>query len=384
MITGNNKLHLSATILLFSILLLSCGNKQDRSYTNPEMDSLLALIQLPEGFSISIYADSVPNARSLALGDKGTVFVGNRREDKVYALVDEDNDGRADKRYIIDEGMNMPNGVAFRNGALYVAEVNKVWRYDNIEDNLATPPAKVLVSDNYPGDGHHGWKYIAFGPDDKLYVPIGAPCNICDNSTTDTRYASITRMNPDGSDYEVFANGVRNSVGFDWHPQTKELWFTDNGRDNLGDDVPNDELNRAYEQGLHFGYPYCHAGDVKDPEFGDNHPCGNYIPPTQKLAPHTASLGMKFYTGDMFPADYKDQIFIAEHGSWNRTDPIGYRVTLVKLDGNKAVSYEPFAEGWLQKGVPWGRPVALLQLPDGSLLVSDDYGGRVFRITYKQ
>lgn len=364
------------TIIVVLIPNTSCKNKALEETEEPRLKN----IQLPEGFSISIFA-KVPNARSMTIGDNGTIFVGNRKEDKVYALVDEDKDGKADKTYIIAEGMTSPNGVAFRKGALYVAEIDKVWRFDDIENNLKTPPAKVLVSDNFPGDRHHGWKFIDFGPDDKLYVPVGAPCNICNDAEKDPRYASITRMNPDGSDFEVYAHGIRNTVGFTWHPQTKEMWFTDNGRDMMGDDIPNDELNHAKEKGMHFGYPYCHAGDVADPEYGAGHPCADYTPPVQKLAPHTASLGLTFYTGDMFPSSYKNQILIAEHGSWNRSEPIGYRVTLVKLDGDNAISYEPFAEGWLENGKAWGRPVDVLQLPDGSILVSDDFANVIYRIT---
>lgn len=368
------------TILLLLITVsISCKNKALQQTENP----MLAAIQLPDGFYIDIYADDVPNARSMALGNNGTVFVGNRKEDKVYALVDENNDGKADKKYIIAEGMNSPNGIAFKDGALFVAEIDKVWRFDNIEANLSTPPQKVLVSDNFPNDGHHGWKYIAFGPDNKLYVPVGAPCNICDEAQNNEQYASITRMNIDGTKHEVYAHGIRNTVGFAWHPQTNELWFTDNGRDMMGDDIPNDELNRAPQAGMHFGYPYCHAGDISDPEFGKGKSCNDYIPPVQKLAPHTAALGMKFYTGNMFPTAYQNQILIAEHGSWNRSEPIGYRVTLVKLNGNKAISYEPFAAGWLKDGKAWGRPVDILQLPDGSILVSDDFANVVYRITYK-
>lgn len=360
--------------------LSGCGNSALKRTENP----ILADIQLPPGFSISIFADNITNARSMTRGEKGTIFVGSRKEGNVYALVDKDNDGKADKQYTIAKDLNMPNGVAFRDGSLYIAEVDKVWRIDNIEDHLDNPPAKVLVSNNFPDDAHHGWKYIAFGPDGKLYVPVGAPCNICENSTTNKQYASITRMNPDGSEHEVYSHGIRNTVGFAWHPVTNELWFTDNGRDMLGDDLPNDELNRAPEKDMHFGYPYCHAGYISDPEFGEGHPCEDYTPPVQKLAPHTASLGMKFYTGDMFPAEYKNQILIAEHGSWNRSEPIGYRVTLVKLNGNEAVSYEPFATGWLKDGKAWGRPVDILQLPDGSVLVSDDYANAIYRITYNQ
>lgn len=364
--------------ILFCVCSTACRNKALQKTEDPRLND----IKLPPGFHISLFADTIDNARSLALGDKGTVFVGNRSGDKIYAIVDEDNDGTADKKYILAKGLNMPNGVAFHKGALYVAEVNKIWRFDNIENRLSNPPQPVLISDNYPSDKHHGWKYIAFGPDDKLYVPVGAPCNICDDNENDNRYASITRMNADGSDFEVFASGIRNTVGFAWHPQTKELWFTDNGRDMLGDDSPPDELNNAPKPGMHFGYPYCHAGDIKDPEYGDRHPCSDFTPPVQKLAPHTAALGMKFYTGDMFPAAYKNQVFIAEHGSWNRSEPIGYRIMMVKLEGNKAISYEPFAEGWLENGKAWGRPVDILQLKDGSLLVSDDFANVIYRISY--
>lgn len=374
--------YFTLTIALSALCTFNsaCKNKALHKVEDPR----LADIKLPAGFHISIFADNVDNARSLAMGDKGTIFVGNRQGDKVYALVDKDADGVADERYTIASGMNMPNGVAFRQGALYVAEVNKIWRFDNIEANLAHPPKPVLVSDNFPGDAHHGWKYIAFGPDNKLYVPVGAPCNICDDNEKDPRYASITRMNADGSGFEVYAHGIRNTVGFTWHPDTKALWFTENGRDQMGDDIPGDELNTAPQANMHFGYPYCHAGTIKDPEYGYKHACSEFIPPVTVLAPHTAALGVKFYTGSMFPAEYKNRVIIAEHGSWNRSEPIGYRLTMVKLDGDKSVSYEPFAEGWLKNGKAWGRPVDVLQLKDGSLLVSDDFANVIYRITYSQ
>lgn len=345
-------------------------------------DPSLEHIKLPDGFHISIYADNVENARSMVMSENGTLFVGSRGAGNVYAIIDENHDYKADTVYTIASGMNMPNGVAIKDGALYVAEVDKVWRYDDIDNNLTSPPQKVLVSDNFPSDGHHGWKYIAFGPDGKLYVPVGAPCNICDDHKRNPQYASITRMNPDGSEHEVFAHGVRNTVGFTWHPTTNKMWFTDNGRDMMGNDIPPDELNHAPDSGMHFGYPYCHGGDIADPRYGNEHDCSEFTPPAQKLGPHVASLGVKFYTGNMFPANYKNQILIAEHGSWNRDTPIGYRVSLVKLDSNKAISYETFAEGWLQNGKAWGRPVALLQLEDGSLLVSDDFANCIYRITY--
>ena len=338
-------------------------------------------IKLPPGFHISVYAE-VPNARSLTLSPKGILFVGNRNGDNVYAVVDKDKDGKGDQVYTIASGLEMPNGVAFRSGALYVAEVDRVIRFDDIENHLSNPPKPVLVTDNYPNDGHHGWKFIAFGPDGKLYVPVGAPCNVCERDNP--LYASITRINPDGSDQEIFAHGVRNTVGFDWHPQTKELWFTDNGRDMMGDNMPADELNYAPKKGMHFGFPYVHQGDVLDPEFGTGKKTDEYVKPVQKLGPHVAALGMRFYTGNMFPHEYKNQIFIAEHGSWNRSTAIGYRVMLVKVDGNKSVSYEPFAEGWLDGKKAWGRPVDVLVMPDGALLISDDMNGVVYRVTYKK
>ncbi len=339
-------------------------------------------IKLPPGFKIEIFADNVPGARSMALSPNGVLFVGTR-DNNVYAIVDTNKDNKADDVIIIASGLNSPNGVAFRNGSLYVAEISKVWRYDDIENNMNNPPEPVLVSDGFPNDGHHGWKFIAFGPDGKLYVPVGAPCNICLRDD-DQRYASIMRMNPDGSELEVFAHGIRNTVGFSWHPQTNELWFTDNGRDMLGDDIPPDELNRASQKDLHFGYPFVHGGDIPDPDFGVGVDLNQYVKPMQKLGPHVAALGMRFYTGTMFPEEYRNQIFIAEHGSWNRSKKIGYRVMLVKLSGNEVVSYEPFAEGWQQGDSVSGRPVDVLVMPDGSLLVSDDYGGVIYRISYPQ
>jgi len=341
----------------------------------------LEQIKLPPGFRIEIYASGVPNARSMTLSPNGTLFVGTRTEGNVYAIVDRNGDHKADDVITIARGLNMPNGVAFRDGALYVAEVRRILRYDDIEARLQTPPKPGVVSDAFPGDRHHGWKFIRFGPDGMLYVPVGAPCNICEPNPD--RYAVITRMRPDGSGLEPFARGVRNTVGFDWHPDTQELWFTDNGRDWMGDDLPPDELNRAPRSGLHFGYPYCHGADIADPEFGAKRPCSAFTPPAQNLGPHVAALGMRFYTGTMFPGEYHHQIFIAEHGSWNRSTPIGYRVTLVRLQNNRAVSYEVFADGWLQRGRAWGRPVDVLVMPDGALLVSDDRANVIYRISYR-
>ncbi len=275
----------------------------------------------------------------------------------------------------------MPNGVAFRDGALYVAAVTQVLRYDKVESLLDDPPAPAIVRSDFPEESWHGWRYIAFGPDDKLYMAIGAPCNSCRRD--DERFATIVRMNPDGSEVEIVVRGVRNSVGFDWRPSTGEMWFTDNGRDWLGNDAPPDELNRLVTVGGHFGFPYCHGGAIRDDEFTDRS-CDEFVPPAQRLDPHVASLGMRFYTGTMFPESYRGQIFIAEHGSWNRIPPSGYRITMVRLNGNRPVSYEPFAVGWLRAGRASGTPVDLLVLPDGSMLVSDDRAGKIYRIAYRQ
>jgi glucose/arabinose dehydrogenase len=340
-------------------------------------------IKLPQGFKITTYAEDVKNARSMALSPNGTLFVGTRDEGSVYALRDTNNDLRADQKFVLITGLKMPNGVAFRDGSLYVAEVNRILRFDNIEANLANPGKPTVVYDKYPTETHHGWKYIAFGPDGKLYVPVGAPCNIC-KSDKDI-FASITRLNPNGTGMEIVQHGIRNTVGFTWHPQTKELWFTDNGRDMMGDDKPGCELNRATQDGQHFGYPFIHQGNLPDPEFGKGKNTADYVAPVQVLGPHVAALGMEFYTGSQFPNQYKNQVLIAEHGSWNRSKKIGYRVTLVTLDDNqKAISYKPFAEGWLMEAEDdaWGRPVDLELLPDGSVLVSDDYADAIYRIYY--
>jgi len=336
-------------------------------------------ISLPDGFVISVFADQVENARQLARGDQGVIFAGSRRAGKVYAITDPDQDQVANRVYTIASGLKMPTGIAYRDGSLYVAAVDRVLRFDDIENRLDDPPQPVVINDSFP-DRHHGWKFIAFGPDGMLYVPVGAPCNICD----EPGFAEIKRMRADGSGLETYARGVRNTVGFDWDPVTDELWFTDNGRDMLGDNMPACELNHAPRQGMHFGYPYCHAGDVPDPEFGQGKSCQDYVPPAQKLGPHVAPLGMLFYTGPQFPEQYQNQILIAEHGSWNRSEKIGYRVTLVTLDAQRrATSYTAFASGWLQGEENWGRPVDLLQLPDGSLLLSDDQAGVIYRISHE-
>ena len=323
----------------------------------------------------------------MALSPSGTLFVSTRQAGNVYAVRDDDGDQSADRVLILDRGLNMPNGVAFRNGALYVAEVNRVLRYDDIEANLTTPPEPLVLNDTLPTERLHGWKFIAFGPDGRLYVPVGGPCNVCDNEEADPRFATILSMQPDGSDLQIYARGVRNSVGFDWHPVTDELWFTNNGRDRLGDTQPSDTLNHAPEPGFHFGFPFCHQGNIQDPDF-NTRPCSEFRAPAQRLGPHVASLGMEFYTGDMFPEAYRNQIFIAEHGSWNRSAEAGhtgYRLTLARLEGDRVVGYDTFAEGWLEAtNEAWGRPVDVQVMPDGALLMTDDRVGAIYRITYAE
>ena len=341
-------------------------------------DERLATIRLPDGFVIEPFAD-VPNARQMAWGEQGTLFVGTRRDGRVFAVTD--GDGRGERVREIASGLQMPSGVAFHDGALYVGAVSTILRFDDIESRLDNPPAPVVVTDRLPSDQHHGWKVLGFGPDGLLYAPVGAPCNVC---RVDGYYGSVLRMRPDGSEIEVYARGVRNSVGLAWHPVTGELWFTDNGRDHLGDDLPPCELNRAREAGLHYGFPFCHAGTLGDPNLGGDGECADAEPPAQALGPHVAPLGLAIHSGTNLPDSYRGAVFIAEHGSWNRTRKIGYRITVVRLadDHRTALGYETFADGWLKNERAWGRPADVLEAPDGSLMVSDDRAGKVYRIRY--
>ena len=388
-----NKLQFRSVSALICLVILCNTNEPLFSQSKASDSSVAAItaksaklpldrIKLPEGFSIAVYAE-VEGARSMVMSPSKTLFVGTQGSGKVYAVKDIDGDHIADKKWILASGLNNPNGVAVKNGALYVAEINKVTRFPNIEQNLANPGKGSVIYDKFPKDWPHGWKYIAFGPDGKLYVPVGAPFNIGEPTA---QYASLFRMNDDGTGFEKFASGIRNTVGFTWHPTTRELWFTDNGRDQMGDDVPFDELNTAPKAGMNFGYPYYHSGTVKDPEFGGNHSASEFTPPAINLGPHVAALGLKFYTGKMFPAEYKNQIFIAEHGSWNRSKKLGYRISLVKMKNGKAIGYGTFASGWLNDTTQsqFGRPVDVLVLEDGSMLVSDDLAGVIYRITYKK
>lgn len=393
--------YLKPLIFSFSIGLLSlnasCQGKLSEgsspSGTNKldirsaKADVKLDQIKLQPGFKIEVWAADVPNARSMAISDNGIVFVGNRQEKNVYALVDENGDGTADTKFILAEGLKMPNGVAYKDGDLYVAEVSRILRFKDIKNTLNNPSFEV-VYDQYPSKTHHGWKFIAFGPDGLLYVPVGAPCNICESE--EEIFASITRLDvtKSGSKPELVAHGVRNTVGFDWHPETKEMWFTDNGRDMLGDDTPDCELNRLTEDGQHFGYPYWHAGTVKDPDFGSKgKEVSAYVAPAAKLGAHVAPLGMRFYEGEMFPATHKNQAIIAKHGSWNRSKKSGYEVVMAKIDATgKVTGQEVFATGWLDEASQevWGRPVDVQELPDGSLLISDDMANCIYRVSYSK
>ena len=339
-------------------------------------------LKLPPGFKIEVWATGMPGARAMARGDNGKIYIGTRAIGRVYELTD--NGKERTNRVVVDK-LVQPAGVAFKNGSLYVMAINKVLRYDGIEKNPTVAPVDLTAKFNLPPEQHHNWKYIAFGPDGKLYVPFGAPCNICALPTPE--YAQIRRYNPDGSGMEVLATGVRNSVGFDWHPTTKQLWFTNHGRDWMGDDKPNDTLSRMQKTGLNYGFPHCHQGNIPDDVIKKDNPCAGVEQPVALMGPHSAVMGMKFYTGKMFPAEYKNVAFVARKGSWNRNQKIGYDVVMVKsgADGKNA-KVTPFITGFMNPADQsfWGRPAYLLQMPDGSMLISDEQLGAVYRVTYNK
>lgn len=380
--------------LIFSVIMLtvfSSDANAQRQSRRPVLD--VSKITLPDGFKIEIYAKDVPNARAMALTPSGILFVGSRRSRVLTAVIDSNNDFKADKVIEVDRDLFFPTGIAFKNGTLYVAEVNQIVKYENIENTYDKNPTKVVVYDKLSDKTHHGWKYLDIGPDGKLYFDIGAPSNA---DMHELPFATMARINTDGTGFEHYVYGVRHSVGFDWDPRTDEMWFTDNGRDNWfpsgsvrTNDIPPDELNHVTKQGEHFGFPYYFGTDLKDPRYGNDEPLSKFTPTAMNLAPHAAALGMKFYTGNMFPAEYKNHIFIAEHGSWNINGGKPYngnRITLVKVENNKAVSYETFADGWLvgDGRSRMGRPVDIEIMPDGSMLVSDDYANVIYRISYNK
>jgi glucose/arabinose dehydrogenase len=336
-----------------------------------------AKLKVPQGFNIEVYASGMTNAREMALGDKGTVFVGSRLVDKVYAIVNKD--GKREVK-VLASGLYRPNGVAFHNGTLYIAELSQVSKIDNVEDHLDDPPKPTVIYDKLPKDEAHGWKFIAIGPDNKLYVPVGQPGN---NVLHDDAHGQIRRMDLDGKNDEVYALGVRNTVGFDWNPENKQMYFTDNGRDWLSEDVPQDELNRITKKGEDFGAPYCYQGNIPDPEFGWGHSCSEFVPPVGLMGPHAAALGMRFYTGNMFPKSYKNAIIVARHGSWNKTNKFGGDVVVVHLDKEgKVKDIEPLVTGFLQDNKYIGRPDDVMLMKDGSILISDDWNGAVYRVSY--
>jgi glucose/arabinose dehydrogenase len=359
-------------LMLRMILIMIILVMHSTSCADPVQSSK---IKLPGNFEIEIYASGIESARAMTFADDGTLFVGSKNG-SVYAIT------KNRDVHIIDNNLRLPIGIDFHNHDLYVSDLSKIRKYKNILSNLKQPPGPVVIYSTLPDDTHHGGKFIKFGPDNKLYINIGAPCNVCIKE--DERYGTISRMGPDGGNFEIFARGVRNSVGFDWHPETNEMWFTDNGRDWMGDDSPPDELNRASAKGLHFGFPFIHGKYVKDPDYWSRKPAVDFVPAAYELQAHVASLGMRFYTGYMFPGYYKNGVFIAEHGSWNRSEKIGYRISFIKIKSNKAVSYEIFASGWLHNGKVTGRPTDVEVGPEGALYVSDDRADVIYRIYYKQ
>jgi len=381
----NSRNTFIASLLPIILLTTICAGAHSQKIgvaNNPmtvNVDEYLSKIQLPEGFEISIYARDVSNARSLALSENNVLYAGSRRGGKVHAIIDTNGDSIGDEVKIIAEGLNNPNGVAIKNGDLYVAEVSRILRFSDIDNNINENPKYTVVTDKYPSEGHHGWKFIRFGPDGKLYVPVGAPCNTCE---PDANHAIITRINDDGSNKEVFVKGVRNTVGFDWQPTTKQFWFTDNGRDMFGDDTPPEELNRVTAVGEHFGFPYRYGKTVVDSEYTTDKRAEDFSPPQMEFPAHSAGLGMRFYTGNSFPSEYKNDIFIAYHGSWNRSEPQGYYIMRVDMEEGEIKNHELFASGWLIDEKYWGRPVDIEIMADGSMLVSDDHANVIYRIQH--
>ncbi|MCB9681061.1 MAG: PQQ-dependent sugar dehydrogenase [Alphaproteobacteria bacterium] len=374
---------LIASLLVYAWVRFRVVPQNHTAAAVPPTDDRVAGLHVPPGFRIDVVTKDAPDARGMAWGPDGVLFVGSRSAGNVYAVVDADGDHHPERVVVVASGLDMPVGVDVHDGDLYASSMDRIVRFPDLAHHLDDPPAPVLVTDALPQERPHGWKFIRFGPDGRLYVPIGAPCNACE-TPADPRFGTIGSMNADGSDPRIEARGVRNSVGFDWDPVTGDLWFTDNGRDLLGDDTPPCELNHLVHRGDHFGFPYCHGVDIPDPDLGRAHPCRDYVPPALALRAHVAPLGMRFYTGSAFPARYRGAIFLAEHGSWNRTTPQGYQVDVVFLDDDRqVVAYEPFVTGWLQGEEAWGRPVDVLVHPDGSLYVSDDRAGWIYRVWWE-
>ncbi len=359
-------------------LLISSFTYAETSNSQQSTNLPLEKIKLPPGFSIQLWA-TIPDAKSLAIGKQGTVFVSSKTTGSIYAI--SQSDGKEKQVRIIANGLKSPSGITYHEGTLYVTALNRIFRFDQIENNLDQINEPVIIYDNLPKESFHSTRYMAVGHDNLLYISVGAPCDACEADPM--RYALIARLNPNGSNFEVYAQGIRNSLGFDWHPKTHELWFSDIGRDWMGEDLPPDELNYAATQGLHFGFPNCHAGKILDPKYGAKRGCDKSQAPIAELEPHVSPHGIKFYSGRMFPPEYHDQLIIAEHGSWNRRAPVGFRLQHFQLKNNQIVKKEIFAEGWFNDQKVWGRPTDLLVMPDGALLVSDDLAGAIYRISYQ-
>lgn len=372
-------------VLAFTGLWAGSGHSgapaQAASAPPPTTDHpVLKKLNLPEGFQIRVLSSGLNNARQMALDDDGTLFIGTRndRQGRVYAVPNALGTAKP-KVVTLATGLTLPNGVAERDGDLYVGDLNRILRFADIGQHLEANAPFEVVTDQFPRERHHGWKYIKFGPDGQLYVPVGAPCNIC--QPDDSKFAALFRMDTASGATEIVARGIRNTVGFAWHPETGHLWFTDNGRDLMGDDIPPDEVNEITSDGQHFGYPFVHATDVLDPEFGVGKNPADYTPPVIEIQAHSAAVGATFYMGEQFPDRYRNALFIAEHGSWNRSSKVGYRISVIVFEGGQP-RYEPFITGWLEDQANWGRPNDVLAAPDGSLLISDDQYGAVYQITY--
>ncbi|OUS71242.1 sorbosone dehydrogenase [Pseudoalteromonas sp. A601] len=342
--------------------------------------NILKELSVAQGFEVSIFADDVENARQIAVSKKGIVYVGSRKAGKVYALIDHNSDGVADKQILVASDLSMPSGLAIKGDDLYVGEVHRIIRFKNIDKQLKAPKYEV-VYDALPTERHHGWKFLRFAPTGELIIPVGVPCNIC---AEDERFGRIFALDVNTKQITTLAKGVRNSVGFDFHPSTQAMWFSDNGRDMMGDDIPPDELNRLTNEGEHFGFPYVHAGAILDPEFGKGKSTSDYTAPALALAAHVAPLGIHFYNGKQFPSDYKQQLFVAEHGSWNRSKKSGYKVAVATIEQGRVIKYTPFITGFMKNEETLGRPVAFAELADGSLLISDDYANVIYRVSYKK
>ncbi|MCE9678451.1 PQQ-dependent sugar dehydrogenase [Shewanella sp. AS1] len=360
--------------LICSLLVLGAVS------TQAQAKDILDKLTVAEGFKVSLFSDDVENAREIAVSDKGMVYVGSMRAGNLYALIDNNKDGVSDEKILLATGLNLPTGVAYKDGDLYVSEVSRIIRFKDIDNNLESPKFEV-VFDQFPSDTHHGWKVLGFSPTGELVIPVGVPCNVC---AEDDRYGRIFSLNLVTKKLTTIAQGVRNSVGFDFQPGTDTFWFSDNGRDMMGDDIPPCEINKVNYQGEHFGFPYVHAGSILDPEFGQGKKVSDYTPPALSLGAHVAPLGIHFYRADQFPKAYRQQLFVAEHGSWNRSKKAGYKVALATIDQGKVVDYTPFLTGFMQNEETFGRPVAFAELQDGSLLISDDYAGAIYRVTYDQ